>query len=106
MRQNLKNIMPYLLILAIDFYLLPVLIRNTGLAMLLMLCIIPFIAFITAIIVGIRQGFNLWLTIAATILFIPTIFIHYNISAWVYAPVYGMIVLFGNLLGRMFYGQR
>lgn len=106
MLQNLKNIMPYLLILAIDFYLLPVLIRNTGLAMLLMLCIIPFIAFITAIIEGIRQGFNLLLPIAATILFIPTVFIHYNASAWVYAPVYGVIVLFGNLLGRMFYGQR
>lgn len=106
MLQNLKNIMPYLLILAIDFYLPPVLMRNTGLAMLLMLCIMPFIAFITAIIVGIRQGFNLWLTIAATILFIPTVFIHYNASAWVYAPVYGVIVLFGNLLGRMFYGQR
>lgn len=106
MLQNLKNIMPYLLILAIDFYLLPVLIRNTGLAMLLMLCIIPFIAFITAIIEGIRQGFNLLLPIAATILFIPTVFIHYNASAWVYAPVYGVIVLFGNLLGRMFYGQK
>ena len=31
----------------------------------------------------------------ALLLFIPTIWIHYNATAWVYAPVYGAVVLAG-----------
>ena len=91
---------------AADFYLLPLLIRGTGAAMLLMLCAMPLIAFVSAVVYGLLRGFSLLLPAAALVLFIPTIFIHYNSSAWVYAPVYAVIVLAGVGLGRIFYGKK
>lgn len=102
----MPKMLPYLIILGLDFYLLPFLMRNTGAAMLIMLCIMPLLAFVTALVYGVRQGFNFWLPLAALLLFVPTIFIHYNASAWVYAPVYAVIVLLGNALGRAFWGKK
>ena len=39
MKAKLLNMLPYLIVLAVDFYLLPVAAQNTGAAMLLMLCL-------------------------------------------------------------------
>lgn len=97
---------PYILVLAADFYLLPLLIKNTGVAMLLMLCVIPLIALICSILYGVRHGFDLLLPVIAAVLFFPTIFIYYNESAWIYTVVYGIIALAGNGIGRMFYQRR
>ncbi len=106
MKKKLITLLPYLIALAIDFYLLPFLARSTGAAMLLMLCVMPFIALISAILYGVRHGFCLILPLAALVLFIPTLFIHYNLSAWVYAVAYAVIVLAGNGIGRLFYGKK
>ena len=106
MENKIKNMLPYLGILAVDFYLLPFLMRNTGAAMLIMLCIMPLIALLVGLLYGIRHGFNIWLAATAFLLFIPTLFIHYNLSAGVYAPVYAVIVLLGNGIGRAFYGKK
>lgn len=99
-------LVPYAAILAADFYVLPLLMRDMGAAILLMLCVMPLLAFITALICGIRQGFSPLLPAAAFILFLPTVFIYYNSSAWVYAVIYAAIVLAGNGVGRIFYGRR
>lgn len=106
MKKKLVDLVPYAIVLAIDFYLLPVLIKDTGMAMLLMLCVIPLIAFIVSLIHGVRQGFNLLLPIAVILLFSPTIFIYYNESAWIYTIIYGIIALVGNGIGRKFYKRR
>ena len=37
MENKIKNMLPYLGILAVDFYLLPFLMRNTGAPMIIML---------------------------------------------------------------------
>ena len=106
MKQRFTALLPYLLVLGVDFYLLPLLMKDTGAAMVLMLCVMPLIAFFTGLICGVRKGFRPLLSLAALILFAPTIFIHYNATAWPYAVVYAVIVLAGNGLGRMFYGKR
>ncbi len=106
MKKRLAPLTPYLAALAIDFYLLPFLARDTGTAMLLMLCVMPLIALVTGVLYGTRRGFGLLLPIAALVLFVPTIFIHYNASAWVYAPVYAALVLAGTGIGRIFPGRR
>ena len=98
--------MPYVAILVIDFYLLPFLAKDTGTAMLFMLCIMPLIAVVSSIAYGARNGFHIVLPVAAVLLFIPTIFIHYNISAWVYAIVYGVATLVGTGIGAIFYKKR
>jgi hypothetical protein len=106
MKAKLLNMLPYLLVLAVDFYLLPLLAQNTGAAMLLMLCVMPLVALVIGVAYGLRRGFSIWLAVIALLLFIPTIFIYYNASAWVYPLFYALLVLVGNLIGRLFYMKR
>ncbi|MCI8419768.1 MAG: hypothetical protein HFF79_04575 [Oscillospiraceae bacterium] len=106
MKKNFTAMLPYLLVLAADFYLLPLLMRDTGGAMVMMLCVMPVIAFVCGIIHGVCEGFCVLLPLAALVLFVPTVFIHYNATAWVYAPVYAGIVLAGMGVGRIFYRKR
>ena len=106
MKNKLMNLSPYLLVLAVDFYLLPLLAQNTGAAMLLMLCVMPLVALVIGVAYGLRRGFSIWLAVIALLLFIPTIFIYYNASAWVYPLFYALLVLVGNLIGRLFYMKR
>ena len=54
-----KNIIFYILLI-IDFYVIPWLIKDTGSAMIVMLMIIPLICLVTSIFYGIRNGFNFW----------------------------------------------
>ncbi len=103
MKKKLVSLIPYLVALVIDFYLLPLLIKDTGIGMLMMLIVIPLIAFICSVVYGIREGFNFLLTLATVVLFAPTIFIFYNETAWIYIIAYGVISLVGNAIGRIFY---
>lgn len=106
MKKDVALTLPYVAILVIDFYLLPFLAKDTGTAILFMLCIMPLIAVVSSIAYGARNGFHIVLPVAAVLLFIPTIFIHYNISAWVYAIVYGVATLVGTGIGAIFYKKR
>lgn len=106
MKKRLLALIPYVIALAINFYVLPFLIQDTGSGMFVMLIVIPVLTFICAVIYGVRQGFDLLLPIIATILFAPTIFIFYNSSAWIYIIAYAIIALVGNGIGRIFYKKR
>ena len=106
MKKKCVGLLPYIAVLVVDFYLLPFLIKDTGAAMLLLLVVMPLTAFITAVVYGLRNGFSVLLPIAAMVLFVPTIFIHYNSSAWVYAVFYMAVVLVGTGVGRAFYRKR
>ena len=52
------------------------------------------------------RGIRPLLPAAALVLFLPTVPLYYNFTAWVYGPVYGVVVLLGCCLGRVFYGRR
>lgn len=106
MREKLTALLPCAAVFAADFYLLPLLIRDTGVAMLVLLCVVPLIAFIASVAYGVRRGFSLLVPIAAMVLFFPTVFLYYNPSAWVYVIFYGLAALAGNGLGRIFYQKR
>lgn len=92
-----KNIIFYIL-LFIDFYVIPRFIKDTGSAVIVMLMIIPLICLITSVFYGIRNGFDFWYILIATIMFTPSIFMFYNSSAWVYVIGYAVIALLGNLI--------
>ena len=106
MKKKLLELLPYAAALAAAFYLLPCLMRDTGAAMVMMLCVIPLTAFFTAVLYGVRRGFDLLLPAAAMLLFAPTVFLFYNDTAWPYVFVYGAIALAGNGAGRIFHGKR
>lgn len=106
MKKKLFALIPYAIALAMNFYVLPLLIKDTGSGMLMMLLVIPMITFVCSVIYGVRQGFDFLLPIIATVLFAPTIFIFYNDSAWIYIVAYAVIALAGNGIGRIFYKKR
>ena len=96
MKKRLIALAPYFIALGLNFYLLPLLMRDTGTAMVLMLCVDC----------GVRRGFTPLLPLGAAVLFLPTVFIHYNATAWVYSAAYGIVVLAGVGLGGLFYRKR
>lgn len=107
MKQRMISLIPYSLVLVGVFYLLPLFIENTGLAMLFMLMIIPFVCFGCAFIYGIKQGIGFFLfPIISAVLFLPSVFIFYNSSALIYVLIYGVIALLGNLFGCIFHKKR
>lgn len=92
-----KNIVFYVL-LFLDFYVIPCFIKDTGSGMIVMLMIIPLVCLVTSIFYGIRNGFDFWYVLIVAIMFIPSIFIFYNYTAWVYVVAYTVIALLGNLI--------
>lgn len=106
MKQKRSFLLPYLLALALNFCLLPRLIQDTGTAMLMMLALMPLLAFLTALACGIRHGFRPLLPLAAAGLFLLSIPLYYNASAWIYAVLYGAVTLAGMALGWVLRGRR
>ena len=95
-----KNTLFYLLLL-IDFYTIPWFIRGTGSAMIVMLVIFPLICLLISVFYGIRNGFDFWYILSVAIIYIPSIFIFYNASAWIYMLGYAVIAWLGNLIGSL-----
>ena len=100
--KKLKDMIPYLTVIILDFYLLPFLIKDTGSAMLMLLIVVPLICFVCSVVYGAKNSFYLVYAIIVAILFIPTILIFYNSTAWIYIFGYGTIALVGNAIGAIF----
>lgn len=103
---RLKSLLPYLIILTIDFYLLPLFIKDTGSAMLMLLVVIPLVCFSCSVLFGIKNPFSLLYPLIVAVLFAPTIFIYYNYTAWVYIVGYGLVALAGSAIGKLFYNSK
>ena len=104
--KKLRDMIPYLAVIISDFYLLPFLIKDTGSAMLMLLVVVPLICFVCSLVYGIKNSFYLTYSIVVAILFIPTILIFFNSTAWVYIFGYGAIALVGNGIGMVFSKKR
>lgn len=101
-----KKIVPYVVytvVLALVFYVLPLLIQDTGSGMFVLLLVIPAVTLAASLILGIREGFSIIVPLIVAALFAPTLFIFYNESSWIYIPAYAVIGLVGNAIGRIFY---
>lgn len=69
--------------------------------MTILLIVIPLITLITSLMYGLRNTFDYVYPLIVAILFIPTLFIYYNTSAWIYIIVYSVIAVIGELVGKM-----
>lgn len=99
--EKLKKSIIFYILLIIDFYAIPWLIKDTGSAMIVMLIIIPLICFITSIFYGLKNGFDFGYVLIVALIFVPSIFIFYNSSAWIYVAVYTVVALLGNLIALL-----
>ena len=101
--QALKKMLPYWVITIAGFYALPFVIGDMGTAMLVLFIAFPVMCFVCALVFGTKNGFNPVFSLIVAIMFVPSIFIHYNSTAWVYSIAYFVIPLAGNLTGSAFY---
>lgn len=67
---KIKKALPFYIAMLCNFYLLPLLIQNTGSAMIMLLIAIP-------VVYGMKNGFHLEYAAIVAVLFIPSIFIFY-----------------------------
>ncbi len=97
---TLKKMAPYTLLCAVAFNILPLFVNSTGGFMLNLLVLFPSLCFLSSLLYGLKQGWNLLYPIMIGILFIPTISLFYNRTAWVYCLGYSLLSLLGLYLGK------
>lgn len=96
---RIKKLFPYLMVNVIAFYLLTLLIKDTGSAMFILLFVIPVITFVNAIICGSKNSFDILYPILVMVIFVPYVLIYMNESATIYIFIYGAISLMGLIVG-------
>jgi hypothetical protein len=96
---KLRGMLPFLFPAALAFYVLPLMIVDTGSAMLVLLAVLPGICLLASFLYGYLHGFDPYFTLLGAAAFVPTIFLYYNPSACVYLAVYGCVLLAGSWIG-------
>lgn len=97
------SIIPYVFINLLYFYSLPLLIKDTGSGMFVLLLIIPLLLAIISFIYGFKnQKHNFLYSIVTTISFIPAILIYFNYTALIYLLLYFVITILFNYTGKAF----
>ena len=91
-----KPLLFYSVILIIVFFLFPLLFKG-GIAFLFL--INPLAVFLSSIICAGSNKLVLPIVFITTLLFLPTIFIFYNESAWIYVVFYVVVSFVGCFIG-------
>lgn len=96
---RIKKLLPYLMVNVIAFYLLTLLVKDTGSGMFILLFAIPVITFVNAIICGSKNSFDFLYPLLVMVIFVPYVLIYMNESATIYIFIYGAISLMGCSVG-------
>ena len=96
----LKKMIPYLIVCAVAFFILPLFGNDTGSFIIILLILLPIVCFITSLLYSSRYEFNFLFSILVGIIFMPTIIIYYTSTACIYAIGYTVISLIGGLVGK------
>lgn len=88
-------------VVALAFYLLPLLIRDTGSGMVVLLLVVPALCLGGGLVCGLLSGFQWVYPLLTAALFLPTVLIYFNDTALIYAAVYGGIALLGDGIGGL-----
>ncbi|HPX32472.1 MAG TPA: hypothetical protein PLT36_03110 [Erysipelotrichaceae bacterium] len=101
--ENIKKMVPYLLVNVISFYLLPIVFKSNEGIFFVLLVALPIICFVTAIFYGIINSLNMLYPVLVGLFFVPAVFIYLNESALFYVVIYGILALVGNFIGMIVY---
>ena len=77
-----------------------------GLLVLLLLFMNPLYALTCGLKAGMRLGLVWWCPLLIAAAFLPAVWLHYNSTALIYAPAYGVLSLAGLLAGNYFRRDR
>jgi len=101
MKQRLMRLLIPFLVQGAILLLLPLLIRDTGSAMAVLLLYIPTALCLHSLVCGLRMGFAWELIVSSALLFAVTIPIYYNESACIYCAVFAGMSALGLGLGTI-----
>ena len=96
-----KGMIPFLAGIVAAFYLLPLCMRDTGGAIVVLLLVMPALCLGISFAYGRRRGFHALYPLAVSLCFLPSIWIFYNESALIYVAIYGALALLGSFLGGL-----
>lgn len=99
-----KRIIPFIILLIImllNFYLLPTFIVDTSSAVYMLIIEIPIITLICSIIFGMIYAFKIYFPFLIAVLFLPAVNIFFNDSAYVYLYGYAVVSLVGIGIGAL-----
>ena len=96
---RIKKLFPYLMVNVICFYLLTLLMKDTGSGMFILLFVIPVITFVNAIMCGRKNSFDFLYPLLVMAIFVLYVLIYMNESATIYIFIYGAISLMGLFVG-------
>lgn len=94
-----RGLAPWLAVVLVDFYILPLLMEDIDSTLLIFMVIMPLVCVAASAWHGWRVGWEPLLPWLAAVLWVLSVLV-YNAAAWVYAPGYAVLALVGNLLGR------
>lgn len=99
MHKKIFEMVPFLAMTAAAFYLLPLVVKDTGSNMFVLLSVLPIVVLVCALLYGMKHGFHLLYAVIVGLLFLPTLLVFFNESALIYAGIYGLIALGSNATG-------
>lgn len=100
----LKQMLPYLFVCGLVFYVLPPLGEDTGYFIVLLLIILPLLCLAAGFLYGYFSGFHPAFPLLVTLLILPTMYLYYTTPALAYAFAFLFITFIGNGAG-WFAGQ-
>lgn len=86
-------------VILLAFYLIPLLMESPRPVLLMVL---PIIVFGASLWHTLTSGYQWYFPLITSALFIPSIFIFFNDSALIYAALYAILSLVGQLIGKIF----
>ncbi len=92
----------YLVVPALAFYAAPLLARDTGSGMLVLLLVTPVAIFLNSAVFGAKNRWHWAYPVVIGLWFLSTVPIFYNESASVYALIYSGLAALGMLAGGAF----
>lgn len=96
-----RGLFYYFIVMVMNYYIVPLMIQNTGGGMVALLLLEPAICFFASFLLC-RKRYSYFVAgTLAVVLFIPSIFLFYNASAWIYALLYGIISWLGACLAKV-----
>lgn len=109
MEKSKKSLVIIAIICIVLFYVVPLICMaippDTSMLVLLvfLLFINPTFGFISSVVYACKYGFSSICPIMIAILFLPSVFIFYNISALIYVLVYLVVAFIGSGLSHVMY---
>jgi len=98
---KIKKVIPYILIILITAYLLPLLANDINSKLFILMILMPIAYFLNSIFYGIINSFNILYNLIIVLIMIPSIFIFFNSSAIIYILLYLIISIIGNSIGKI-----